>query len=325
MKKGKKRIASILGAATIAAGTGIAAVAQACPSPTSSEPVTNYFNALLGTTDGVLNDSGLFQFWALYNAANNDALYPNNHVDEANKSLSLLSNVRITFDITNVKNTSGNIYNLTFSMTKVVANVLGSTNTTTFSPSQNRNNLYQLRIEDFDISLPPFPRILPVYVYSPSNSIPSVVIVDSIDNDFLVSTIVEKRVFEFYNTENANTLLDTIILSSEFSIEGSVVTPDAFRNAVIDFALGNSLTLFDITVVLSEDIRSSVLSVEINTGSVSYMYPVPGENDASFTIPNTGPLRFTFDISTNFVAPTNQNSVTGVFEFQVPPTTFGNV
>ena len=192
-------------------------------------------------------------------------------------------------------------------MTRVTANILGSTNSTTFSPSGSRTYLYQLTIEGLDIS-------------QSGTMLPTITSTDGVDSDFLVSTIVERRVLEFYSSGNTNALLDTIVLSSGFSIEGNEVTPMDFRSNVTNFALGMPLALTDITVTPPQSGASSVVSVSIATGSVSYMYPVSGGSPASFTIPTTGPLVFSFDISTDFAAPTSQSSVTGMFEFQVPPT-----
>ena len=302
MKKNKKIIASALGATTIAAGMGIAAVAQACPAPApASDPVTNYYNDnVFTTTNGVLDSNGLSEFWGFYIFANGSTVV-------AQDNTTLLSNVSVAFNITNIVNTSGSIYNFTFSMTRVTANILGSTNSTTFSPSGSRTYLYQLTIEGLDIS-------------QSGTMLPTITSTDGVDSDFLVSAIVERRVFEFYSSGNTNALLDTIVLSSGFSIEGNEVTPMDFRSNVTNFALGMPLALTDITVTPPQSGASSVVSVSIATGSVSYMYPVSGGSPASFTIPTTGPLVFSFDISTDFAAPTSQSSVTGMFEFQVPPT-----
>ena len=305
MEKNGKKIASVLGAATVAAGIGIAAVAQACPQPAPPPPAsdpTTFFNDVILTTNtnGTLNESGLSNFWELYNNANDSSMHPNNNVSQTNAAL--LSNVTVTYTVTNVVYTSGNLYNLTFAITEVTGNVLGATDTTTFSPSQNNSSLYQLEIENLDVSLTNVPAV-------------SISATSGIDADFLASRVAAGRIFKFFNTSNTHELLDTAILSPEFSIVGNIASAAEFRSNVVNF-LFHSFHESNVTVSLPQDSSSSTASVVIATGGAQYQYPERSGNLIDFAVNVSGPLSFPLDISTDFVAPTT--NVTGSFLFEIP-------
>ena len=321
MKK-RKQILTTLGAGTILSGVAIGAVAQMCnPDSPADTTVTAFFNntVLSTNSNGYLTtssaSSGLENFWMFYQRALDSIDF---NIDVANTTF--LSDVMVSFTITNEVANQDNTYSFDFNVNSVQASVLGLTERTDFAPSTGRENLFSISYRNATLDM---------------NNIFNIEGVnDLVNSDFSIETIAQQATTSFYNLTNENNvpvnIFRAITESNGFTVNGATDSTDRgfiTSNTVSNFSLSRSIQLSDVTIILPPNNASGEnVIVEVSLAGIDISYEWSGFNYT--TQQGTASLSFVLSLNANYDTPRQQilnQQVAGDFNFFAPDIALNNV